>query len=189
MALSALDLSLFVITYISSCSFDRPVIWLLKICNIMHYVHGFKYINTVFVGKLFDGFTQPTSTPLEPRGYNDGLDRGDRSDRGVHAPAVEEDSVSYEWNSAFILLLLSSDCFLCLLPELALCDKGSFEAQCDISVWIISIELSSGNVRCLCNVGLQGVGLRSWPGFQGRPGDKVSETLSGLLSWGQAAIQ
>lgn len=58
------------------------------------------------------------------------------SDRGVHAPAVEEGSVSCEWNSAFILLHLSSDCFLCLLPELALCDKGSFWAQCDISVRI-----------------------------------------------------
>lgn len=58
------------------------------------------------------------------------------SDWGIHAPVLEEGSVSCEWNGPLILILLSSDCFLCLLPELALCDKGSFWAQCDISVRI-----------------------------------------------------
>ncbi len=54
---------------------------------------------------------------------------------------------------------------------------------------LFSIELSSGNVRCLCNVSFTGSWFAQLARFPCRPGDKVSETLSGLLSWGQAAIQ
>lgn len=54
---------------------------------------------------------------------------------------------------------------------------------------LISIELSRGNVRCLGNASFTGSWFAQLARFPSRPGDKVSETLSGLLSGGRAAIQ